>query len=257
MASESSKKLAVKQSKPVYQVELLELFDVLVDVIFCVKDRDGIYVDVNTAFVRRTGRKSKREVLGHRAADFFPAELAERYEEQDNHVFVTGKHLRDELELIQRVDNTLGWYSTTKIPVKSDGESIDYLVSASHDLKIPSEESIGVESLGRVVQWVAKNLDRKIRVSDLARIAGCSPGQLERRMKRVFGISAAQYVLRCRVDYAVQLLGDSDLNLTDVAFTCGFYDQADLTRHFARMAGTTPARFRQQLVSSTNHDPGS
>jgi len=32
--------------------------------------------------------------------------------------------------------------------------------------------------------------------------------------------------------------------LAEVATRCGFYDQADLTRKFARLTNTTPAQFR-------------
>ena len=63
-------------------------------------------------------------------------------------------------------------------------------------------------------------------------------------MKRVFGVSATQYVLRARVDRAAILLTETDLALADVAVAAGFYDQADLTRRFARLTNETPARFR-------------
>ena len=66
--------------------QLIGLLDDLVNVMFCAKNTDGRYTAVNTAFVRRSGRSSKRDVLGQRASDLFPAELAARYEEQDERV---------------------------------------------------------------------------------------------------------------------------------------------------------------------------
>ena len=65
---------------PTLTNELLALFETLVNVMFCVKDADGFYVEVNTAFVRRTGRASKREVIGQRAHDLFAEERAALYE---------------------------------------------------------------------------------------------------------------------------------------------------------------------------------
>ena len=58
------------------QPELIGLFETLVNVIFCAKDLEGRYVEVNSAFVRRTGRSSKGEVIGTTARDHFIAELA-------------------------------------------------------------------------------------------------------------------------------------------------------------------------------------
>ncbi len=229
------------------QAELLELYDLLVDVIFCMKDADGVYVAVNRAFVRRTGRPSKRDVVGKRATDLFIAPLAERYEEQDEAVIATGQPLRDELELIRREDATLGWYLTTKLPVSGDDPAAGPvgLVSISRDLATPSDEGIAIESLHRVVALVQERLAEPLRVADLAAAANCSTASLERRMKKVFGVTATQFVLRTRVDRAHRLLTTTDMPLAEIATAVGFYDQADFTRRFARLTNETPAQFRR------------
>ncbi len=228
------------------QDELISLFETLINVMFCVKDSDGRYVEVNSAFVRRTGARSKRSVVGKTASDLFIAELAERYEEQDREVFVTGDPLRDQLELIRRPDGALGWYLTTKIPVgdPTDRTSLVGLVSVSRDLLTPSDENIALESLQHVVAFVRENLTASIRVADLAKIASCSAGQLERRMRKTFGQSATQYVLRVRVETAARLLIETEMSLVEIAAHVGFYDQSDFTRRFARLTNETPAQFR-------------
>ena len=91
---------------------------------------------------------------------------------------------------------------------------------------------------------VHERLNGALKVADLAAAADCSEGQLERRMKRVFGLTATQYVLRARVDRAATLLIDTDRPIAEVAAECGFSDQANLTRQFGRLIGETPARFR-------------
>jgi PAS domain S-box-containing protein len=232
------------------QGAVVELFEALVDVIFCAKDTEHRYVAVNLAFVRRTGRRSRREVLGARAADVFAPAPAERYEEQDRRVFASGRPLRDELELVRRSDGTMGWYVTTKIPVAEDGV-VTGLVSLSRDLQRPSEESVEVAALSSVVRLVRDHDEsvRPLTVADLASSAGCSADQLQRRMRRVFGISPTQYLLRERVDRAAWLLAATDEPIATVAARCGFYDQAQLTRHFGRFIGLTPAQYRAEQRS--------
>jgi len=231
------------------QDELLELYDLLVDVIFCMKQLDGRYVAVNRAFVRRTGRTSKRDVVGKRASDLFIPQLAERYEEQDQSVLLTGKPLRGELELIRREDGSLGWYLTTKLPAKGEDGATAGLVTLSRDLATPSDEGITMESLHRVVQLVQERLAEPLRVADLAAAAECSTASLERRMKKVFGVTATQFVLRSRVDRATRLLTTSATSLASIATEVGFYDQADFTRRFARLTNETPAQFRRRHSS--------
>ena len=232
----------------------MELIDLLVDVMFCMKDIESRYLAVNPAFVRRAGRKSKREVLGRRATDLFAGPLAERYEKQDRRVFATGRPLRDELELIRREDGALGWYVTTKLPITSPRcpEQICGLVSISRDLRTPSSHDVAVRALQQAVAHVRENLAETIRVADLATAAGLSQAQLERRMRNAFGLSVMQYVLRVRVERATELLAETDLPLAEVAVMAGFYDQADLTHRFARLTGETPAQFRANQHGISN-----
>lgn len=235
------------------QPVLLGLFDELVNVMFCAKNPEGRYVAVNPAFVRRSGRRSRRDVIGQRASDLFPAVLAERYEEQDARVLSTGRPLRDELELIRRPDDHHGWYLTTKLPVDHGGQVVG-LVSISRDLDAPTEAHLSqadqaMSSLGRVVDLVRDRLGHSLKVADLAAAAGCSEAQLERRMKKVFGLTATQYVLRVRVDRARVLLLATTTPLAAIAAEVGFYDQASFTRQFARLTGQTPAQFRSRSRS--------
>jgi len=239
------------------QPELLGLLETLVNVIFCAKDRNGIYVEVNSAFVRRTGKSSKAAVIGTHASDHFAPELVERYEEQDAQVFGSGEPLYDELELIRRPDGRLGWYLTTKLPVRGpgdDGEEIVGLVSVSRDLVAPPDDRIGLDQLRDVVRHIQERFAEPIRLADLAVLADCSEAQLERRMKRVFGVTATQHILRVRVEAATRLLADTDQPIAQIATNCGFYDQPDFTRRFARLTGTTPAQFRAH-ASVVETDP--
>ena len=248
MGTSDSSKLDGNDNPTIFpcQDELIALFGTLINVMFCVKDLDGVYIEVNGAFVRRTGLTSKRDVVGSTARDIFIADLAERYEEQDRQVLSTGEALRDELELIRRPDGDLGWYLTTKIPVADRALPRDMvgLVSVSRDLLAPTSESIALESLHNVITYVRNHLAEVIRVADLADTAGISSAQLDRRMRRVFGLTPKQYLLRVRVDHAAHLLADTDTPLATIAATAGFYDQPDFTRRFARLTNQTPAQFR-------------
>jgi AraC-like DNA-binding protein/PAS domain-containing protein len=101
--------------------ELLELFEDLPGVMFCLKDSAGRYVAVNDTFVRRTSERTRRTVLGRTAGELFQPDLAERYEAQDAEVIATGRALRGELEIIRQIGGRPGWYVTTKVPlVRSD-----------------------------------------------------------------------------------------------------------------------------------------
>ena len=97
------------------------------------------------------------------------------------------------------------------------------------------------------MELVHARINEMLRVADLSEAADWSEVQLERRMKKVFGLTATQYVLRARVERATEMLTGTDdpiAVIAVIAAACGFYDQAGITRQFARLAGETPARFR-------------
>lgn len=229
---------------------MLALMDELSGTMFCAKDTDGRYAAVNPVFVARTSERSRRAVLGRRAEDLFIPELAQHYTAQDALVLGSGRALRHLLELVRRPGGEPGWYVTSKLPVR-DGTDVVGLVSISQDLRTADPADVAVRSLSRVVALVEERLTEPLAVGDLARAAACSASTLERRMRRVFGLSPQQFVLRARIDHAAALLTTTDVPLADVAARSGFYDQAAFTRTFGRVTGETPTQFRRRSPSTT------
>lgn len=230
---------------------MVALMDELSDVMFCAKDAGGRYVLVNQVFVRRTSERSRRQVVGRRAPDLFVPELAERYEAQDAEVLRTGRALRGELELIRRVGGTPGWFLTSKLPVH-DGGAVVGIVSVSQDLREDDADDATMDAMARLRGWVEHNLDTRpgetLTIAEMAEVAGCSPAALDRRVRRVFGLSPRQLVLRTRVDLAAHLLTSTATPLAEIAVVAGFYDQPSFTRTFARLTGETPSSFRRRAT---------
>lgn len=222
----------------------LVLLDDLTTTMFCAKNADGRYVAVNHTFVRRAGKRSRRDVLGRTAGQLFVAALAERYETQDQTVMRTGEPLRNELELIFPPGGLPRWFLTNKVPLRHEGEVVG-LVSLSQDVGADAVDDPAMRSLTRVVEHISAHIEGRILVADLAEVAGCSVDSLERRVKRVFHRSPGQLVLTTRIDKAASMLVDTEVPLAQIATECGFSDQAAFGRTFARLTGATPAQFRR------------
>ncbi|MEU1053038.1 AraC family transcriptional regulator [Streptomyces sp. NPDC005876] len=69
------------------------------------------------------------------------------------------------------------------------------------------------------------------------------PAHLVRAFSTAYGIAPHQYLMSRRVERARKLLLAGRAP-ADVAAATGFYDQAHLTRHFKRLVGVTPGRYR-------------
>jgi len=100
-------------------------------------------------------------------------------------------------------------------------------------------------ALRRALDYIGDNLASDPSLAAMAAAAGLSPNHFSKLFKRSTGLPPHQYVVRERTEKAKALLAGTDLPVGVVARNCGFSDQAHLTRHFRRLVGTTPARFRR------------
>lgn len=94
-------------------------------------------------------------------------------------------------------------------------------------------------------EHISLNLQRRIAISDLARIAGLSSSHFCRAFRTSFHCSPSRFVMRRRVERARQLLRETCEPLAQIAFECGFTDQSHFTRVFHDLTGSTPWRFRK------------
>jgi PAS domain S-box-containing protein len=223
---------------------LVALFEGLPHVMFSLKSLDGRYLAANQAFADRAGCKSPAAVIGQRAADLFAPELALSYEAQDALLVATARSVRRQLELITRPDGQLGWYVTNKSLVRSAaGESVA-IAAVSVDEHMP-EPSEAMGGLGATMAHIRAHFDEPCTLAELAQVAQMTPAALERRMRRVLGLSPRQLVMRARVEEALHLLASTDAPLASVAASCGFFDQAAMNRQMRQLLGVTPGSVRR------------
>lgn len=221
-----------------------KLFESLDDTIFCVKNRRRQYVAANTAFVTRVRLPNRAALLGRTAREIFPALLAAGYEQQDSIVFTTGHEIHDRLEMITNPDGTTGWYVSQKIPVQDLHGSIIALAGISRDLRAPADGDPRIAAVAGAIATIQRDYSQPLRVEDLARRAGMSATQFERRIRAVLRVSPRQFLTKTRIEAAARSLRQTTAPLRDIAHDCGFYDQAMFCRQFRQATGLTPRQYR-------------
>jgi PAS domain S-box-containing protein len=220
------------------------LFAHLPDVVFCLKDRERRYQAANLAFAARLGLDNPRKLLGKTAEAFFPTPLAEACRAQDLQVLESGREPCDRLELVTNRNGTLGWYLATKVPLHDAQGRVIGLASISRDFGTPREEDVEFAGVARIVAHIQANPDADLRLDALAAMAGLSPTQFGRRMRRVFQLTTAQFIRKARIGHAAQLLGTGALPVAETAPACGYGDQTAITRQFRITVGMPSAAYR-------------
>lgn len=122
---------------------------------------------------------------------------------------------------------------------------IDRLV-ARHTSK-PERKTRGALSdavLKRVKDYVLAHLDESLDVATLASLAGRSPFHFSRVFTRSVGISPYRYIVRLRLQRAIELVRARGAGLAEIAARTGFADQSHLSRWVRRVHGVPLTRFR-------------
>jgi AraC-like DNA-binding protein len=96
--------------------------------------------------------------------------------------------------------------------------------------------------IGAAVAWLEQGTAGRRRIDDLARFIGLSQSALERRFRRVVGLSPKKYSSLARLRHAVRLQA-TGADLTTVAHSAGYFDQSHFIKEFRRATGSAPTTF--------------
>jgi transcriptional regulator GlxA family with amidase domain len=133
------------------------------------------------------------------------------------------------------------------VPPHRDGGQAQYV-------DMPVAES-ACDTLGEVIEWMQRNLDRLMTVDDLARLAAMSPRTFARRFVQETGTTPQRWLTGQRILLAQQLLEDTDETIDLIAERAGFGNAATFRHHFRGWRGTTPAGYRRAFQQSLARAP--
>jgi AraC family transcriptional regulator len=99
--------------------------------------------------------------------------------------------------------------------------------------------------INRVIDYLRGNLDRQVKLEELAKVACFSEFHFHRIFGAISGETLNNFTNRLRLEKAARLLRYSDQNLIDIALECGFSSSATFSRTFRSGYDTSPSQFRK------------
>lgn len=101
--------------------------------------------------------------------------------------------------------------------------------------------------LNRGKEYMDANYTVRITIEQIARESAMSEFHFFRLFKKTFGLSPMQYILRARMELAVDLL-KNDCPVSYVAEICGFGDIYAFSKSFKKNKGVSPSEFARKCI---------
>ncbi len=106
------------------------------------------------------------------------------------------------------------------------------------------------EILEASLQYIDQHIYEKIRLADLARLAGYSPFHFSALFSEAMGISVTTYIRIRKLQHAMKDLMAGE-KVLDVALQYAFESHEGFTRAFTKLFGSTPKTVKKYLTSYT------
>ena len=96
----------------------------------------------------------------------------------------------------------------------------------------------------KLLDIIQDNYSSPLSLRWLAREIGIHPVYLSRAFRKEFNCTIGQFLRRVRVERSMILLYNSNLSLSEIAYSCGFADQSHYNRCFKQINNITPHQYR-------------
>ena len=109
-------------------------------------------------------------------------------------------------------------------------------LTADHQKQRPLQDAI---------HYIDLHFKEHIEQKDLAKRCGMTPFRFSRLFKQTYGVGFLEFVQRKRMEKAEELLNNSEMPITSIAYAVGFQDPSYFARTFKQHFGCCPSDYRR------------
>lgn len=109
-----------------------------------------------------------------------------------------------------------------------------------------SSDAYRIDTMKRVLNFIHDHCDQKLRVDEIAEVAGMNAQYFCRYFKRITGRTVTEYVNELRISQAARELTETNDKVIEIAMRCGYDNMGYFVRRFRQMKHMTPSEYRKK-----------
>lgn len=95
-----------------------------------------------------------------------------------------------------------------------------------------------------VVHHIDENICKPIRIEDLSSMTCWGKTHFSRIFKMFYNKTIYQFILEKKIDYAKEMLINTDVYISELHYKCGFESYSNFFHAFKKFTGMTPQEYR-------------
>lgn len=158
--------------------------------------------------------------------------------------------LKEAETTIRRIEEEIrGRSEGYDVVVRNSLESMVVVLSRAY-MRLEKPNALGLIRIQSALDHIESNLNKDLRVDELASLACLSPRHFQRLFRTVTGLPPNLYISRLRVERACRLLEQGEASIAEAAQAVGFHDRHYFSRVFRKTVGCSPRTWLKGLPVS-------
>ena len=111
-------------------------------------------------------------------------------------------------------------------------------------------QNAGSVSAHAIVSYIDAHYDERLTCRSVAEKFSYHPNYVNRIVRELTGCSLHEYIIHVKVRHASQLLLETDMSITEIAYSLGFHDSSHFSSVFQARTGMKPSELRRNRRSN-------
>jgi transcriptional regulator GlxA family with amidase domain len=112
---------------------------------------------------------------------------------------------------------------------------------------LPNNYNKDKDQINKVYEYVFQNIQEGVKLNDAAGLVCMEPSSFCRYFKKKTNKTFMNYVKRVRIGIAAKLLAETDKQITQICYECGYNNLANFNHYFKLIMKKTPSEYRKSF----------